>query len=222
MIERLDIYEYRARGKRLGRNVVHDPRSKAYGATGATDIVTTRHVRNVPIFDQGELGSCTGNAAVGAISTDPYGFHGTEQDAIDVYTQATHLDRIRGVYPPHDTGSSGLAVMKALKKRGLIVSYSHAFGLAHVLRALVKRPGITGFTWREGCDSPDEYGVVRYRGGVRGGHEVELVGLDVERSLVWFANSWGPDWGLAGFFAMTFEDYSRALADHGDATFAEA
>jgi len=37
--------------------------------------------------------------------------------------------------------------------------------------------------------------------------------------LVWFDNSWGPWWGKAGRFAMSFADVGRALADSGDATF---
>lgn len=220
IVERFDVFEHAITGKRLGRHVVHDPRSRSYPAAGATDIVSIQHARNVPIFDQGELGSCTGNAAAGMISTRPYLQNCTESDAVAIYSEATHLDQVRGVYPPDDTGSSGLAVMKALKRRGWITGYSHAFGLVHVLRALVLRPGITGISWREGCDNPDESGVVRYTGAVRGGHEVELIGIDKDKHLVWFANSWGKGWGYAGRFAMSFDDYSRALADRGDATFA--
>lgn len=204
---------------RLGRHVRHDPRSRQYSAPMAPAIISVRHERNVPIFNQGDLGSCTGNAAVGCISTQPFEYHGDEQEAVEVYSLATHLDRIRGVYPPDDTGSSGLAVMKALKEEKLITGYAHAFGVDHALRALVLRPGITGITWRSGCDNPDPDGIVQFAGSVRGGHEIELVGIDAEKRLVWFANSWGADWGKDGYFAMTFDDYGQALADHGDATF---
>src|SRR5207244_7466725 len=148
--------------RRLGRHVVHDPRSWNYPAPMAAAIVTVRHKRLVPIFDQGDLGSCTGNAAVGCISTKPFTHKGNEKEAIDIYEAATHLDRIKGVYPPDDTGSSGLAVMKALRNKQLITSYAHSFGLDHTLRALVLRPGITGLAWRAGCDEPNAQALVRY------------------------------------------------------------
>jgi len=220
IIETLFIHEHELRGKRLGRHVRHDPRSWKYPAPMAEEVVSVRHRRRVPIFNQGNLGSCTGNAAVGCLSTAPYQHKGKESDAIAVYKAATKLDRIRGTYPPDDTGSSGLAAMKALKHLGWIQAYAHTFGLKSTLRALVLRPGITGIAWRTGCDDPDKNGVARYMGRVRGGHEVELMGIDVDQKLVWFANSWGIRWGKKGYFALSFDDYGKALADHGDATFA--
>ena len=57
----------------LGRHVNHDPRSRrfAFRAQQAT-LAPVFHERHVPIFDQGSLGSCTGNAALGILATGPY------------------------------------------------------------------------------------------------------------------------------------------------------
>jgi hypothetical protein len=206
----------------LGRHVAHDDESRDYPAEVAPRLVSVRHPRNIGILNQRALGSCTGNATAGCLSTQPFVNAFDESYAVSLYSAATRLDAIDGHYPPTDTGSSGLAVMKVALLRHLIEGYSHGFGLEHVLHALVLRPGITGITWLSGCDNPDASGIVRYEGSVRGGHEIELQGLDVDARLVWFVNSWGEGWGKDGYFAMTFDDYAKALEDHGDATFPRA
>lgn len=206
-------------GRRLGRNVVHDPRSLAHPAPQATEVKSVVWDRKVPVFDQGNVGSCTGNAMAGCLSTDPFGYKFGEKDALRIYSLGTRRDRIRGVYPPTDTGCSGLGVMKAAVQLGLIAGYSHAFGIEHVLKSLTLGPGITGITWLEGCDNPDESGLVKYEGRARGGHEIELFMIDAKTQIVGFWNSWGPRWGDKGRFYMTWTDYNLALKARGDATF---
>jgi hypothetical protein len=172
-------------------------------------------------FDQGDIGSCTGQAIAGALNTVP--LNGgrpllDEADALNLYSRATHLDHFKGLYPPDDTGSSGLAACKAAKQLGLIVTYRHAFGLDHALQALQLGPVITGVSWYEGFDRPDRHGRVHIAGQIRGGHEFEVVGYDPATRLVAAWNSWGPGWGVGGMFFFLASDWDRLLHEHGDVT----
>lgn len=211
---------------RLGRHVEHDPRSRAYSA-GTAGIRTVMHKRHGKAFDQGDLGSCTGNAVAGMLMTEPFWERGrtlTESDAVALYKVATHLDHIRGVYPPNDTGSSGLGVMKAAQRANYISGYAHTFSLEHLLGSLVLAPGILGINWYDSFDTPRADGECRLNPGanVRGGHEVEVFGLDTKKKRVWCYNSWGSTWGGRGngTFYFSWNTVARLLAERGDATFA--
>ncbi len=128
----IELAETTTAGRRLGRHVEHDARSRNFPAAVAP-ISDVKHVRHGKPFDQGDLGSCTGNAMAGALMTAPYYKASrtlVEANAVQLYEQATHFDRMQGTYPPDDTGSTGLAVAKAAKRDGYITAYSHAFGHA--------------------------------------------------------------------------------------------
>lgn len=210
---------------RLGRHIEHDPRSLAFSA-GTSAIKSVRHKRHGKPFNQGELGSCTGNAMAGALMTEPLWKSGrnlTEKDAVALYKSATRLDNIPGVYPPSDTGSSGLAVMKAATKAKYISGYAHTFSLTQLLGSLVRMPGILGVNWYDSFDNPRSTGECPLTRGasVRGGHEVQLFGIDVKKKLVWCYNSWGPTWGGLGngTFCFSYKTLERLLHEKGDATF---
>lgn len=211
-------------GGSLGRHVEHDERSRGYAIEArpewAPALASQKWTRRSPVFNQGGLGSCTGNAAAGWVATDNAARKGKarmgEKDAVVVYEKATTLDNIAGVYPPDDTGSSSLGAAKALRALGYCTGYSHAFSLSAALTALQSGPFITGIAWRTGCDTPDAAGLVRYTGSVRGGHEILCDEIDVENKLVGFTNSWGRGWGAKGRFYMSWDDFGRALADQGD------
>ena len=205
----------------LGRLVEHDERSRAFRAATAPELRSVKHRRYVGILDQGQLGSCTGNALAGAIDTAPLHKAGRnlhEADAVKLYSLATTLDDDPQNYPPTDTGSSGLAVCKAGVQLGYLASYGHAFSLDEALAALVVSPVIIGINWYEDMFDPDSAGFVHPGGALAGGHEVELVGLDVKGSYVWAANSWGTSWGLKGYFKVSFADLGRLLSEDGDCT----
>jgi hypothetical protein len=213
--------------RRLGRHVNHDPRSRRYPIRRAAPLTSIRHARHVPVFDQGELGSCTGNAAVGCMGTGAFfatltgratEYFEDEAGAVRCYGDATAIDSYPGVYPPTDTGSDGLSVAKALKARGEISGYEHAFSLDQALRGLMDRPQITGTNWTTGMFDPDRDGIIHPTGTLAGGHEFVMDEYDQARGLVGFTNSWGPGWGLAGRFFMQAEEYGTLLEQDGDVT----
>lgn len=109
---------------KLGRLVRHDPRSRAYPAAAAPVLRSVTWRRYGATLDQGDTSSCTGHAMAHAVNTRPTHKTGTRllthQDALRLYSAATHLDPWPDTYPPDDTGSSGLAVAKAARDAGHI------------------------------------------------------------------------------------------------------
>lgn len=209
----------------LGRLVQHDERSRAYAFTATPRRLTSvTHQSHIAVLDQGDLGSCTGNATVGALGCDPYFPTETvtldETLAVKVYSLATTLDDYAGTYPPTDSGSSGLAAAKAAKQLGLISGYQHAFNVSAALAALQTGPLITGIDWYESFFTPSTKGLVGIQTGdkVAGGHEIAVTGYDDANQLVWFTNSWSNTWGVKGRFCMTVATWSQLLSQDGDAT----
>ena len=149
--ERLD--EQVLEGMRLGRHVLHDPRSREYQAARAPKIVSVTHDASGLPLNQGKIGSCTANALCGALDSAPNFAGGSplnEKEAVKVYELETKLEG--DPYPPNDPGGSGLMVCKAAKEMGLISAYHHAFGVQQALEALVLRPVITGINWYTSFD----------------------------------------------------------------------
>lgn len=207
----------------LGRLVEHDPRSRnfAFAPPTITPVVAKTWRRFGYTLDQGDVGSCTGNAMAHAINTDPLHILRTpclsEAKALDLYSLATQLDEFPGYYPNEDTGSSGLAVCKAAKQLGYITEYRWAFGFDATLQALMHGPVMVGTWWTEDMFYPDSKGVVTYTGPKVGGHEYVLLGVWVKARMLIFQNSWSSAWGLRGRFYMSFDEFGRMLADEGDA-----
>jgi hypothetical protein len=218
---RRSIDELVVPGKRLGRHLEHDPASRAFPATRAESRVSTIHARALGPFNQGDVGSCTGNALGGLLMTAPFAVDGRgldEQACLEFYSYATHLEGDVRYPEDGDPGSSGLAVAKAAHHAGYIDGYAHAFGLDHALDALVLTPVIIGVNWYEGFDTPDADAKVEISGDVRGGHEVELLAVNFEDSFVTGVNSWGPEYGHNGLFSFSFDTFGRLLDEDGDVT----
>lgn len=214
---------------RLKRHVHHDSRSRLYEYdTTGLGIVSAVHARHIPILDQGQAGSCTGNAGVGTCGTDPYwspiaavnnpGFYGlAEAGALALYSDAEVLDG-DGPYPPNDNGSSGLSIAKALKARGMVSGYQHTFSLDAALKALGVTPIMLGVPWYNDMFSPATDGRLSIAGAIAGGHEIEAREIDAVNGRVWIDNSWGASWGVTGRAYLTFADLGTLLDRKGDVT----
>ena len=227
--------EHAQPGHRLGRNLWLDGRSLAYMVENdvramGQPIENQSWKRVVGILDQGELGSCTGNAGTGSLGTEPFydkvgqkqlptpdDEAACEQFAVQLYSDATKVDFAPGSYPPDDTGSSGLAICKVLKTRGVIKGYRFARTPYGFLRLLQSGPVLQGMDWYQDFFKPDANGYIDSNpqwqaSGVAGGHEVEAVALDLDTSDVFnstitYANSWNTTWGVDGYFKMRLRTY---------------
>jgi hypothetical protein len=227
-VHRRHIPEAVVSGKPLGRHVHHDSRSLGYQVVPDGTVKTVRWNRTIPVLDQGDVGSCTGNAAVGHLGTSPDedalaslvatgALKLDEPEALKLYSAAETIDG-DGPYPPNDNGSSGLSVAKAAKTAGLISGYTHATSLAAAQTAIQLGPFIVGSDWHTSMDSPDAAGVVTVSGSVRGGHEYECIGYDAQTDLWEFVNSWGTGFGKAGHFFYSSASFTKLLAADGDVT----
>lgn len=189
-----------------------------------------------PIEDQGDIGSCTGNAIVGALEFLEWkaGKH-VDLSRLWVYYQERVIERdvrqdsgamIRdgvkscaklGVCTealwPYDTG-------KFAKKPPLVAytdagnrkirEYVRVVDLPSMLARLAEGfPVVFGFTVYESfeSDSVARTGFVNLPGqneAMLGGHAVLAVGYDDKMQRVTARNSWGPKWGMAGYFTLPY------------------
>ena len=224
-------------GKRLGRHGRIDSRSAAFPwrAPARLEVVDHEWDRHVPIFDQGDRGSCTGESEAGECGSDPFytailtaGFAAPDQDlALRFYSLATTLDGYPGqwIYPPspgagEDTGSDGTAVSQAAKQMGYVSGYLHATTVDDVLQALMRSPVKLGINWYSSMDEPNSAGVcaIARTATIRGGHEIVCRRVDAGRKLIGPDNSWSAAWGVKGSFWLSWADLDRLLHEGGDCT----
>jgi hypothetical protein len=228
---------------RLGRHVHHDPRSRGFAhpelPAGAIQSVSWQ--RRAPILDQGNLGSCTGNALTGVLGTDSKGrtaqtsvtvkadskgvfkagtYPLDETFAVKAYSLNTLLDGFAGNYPPTDTGSDGLSAAKTGKALGLLTGYTHGFSVAALKTALQSGPVLWGTVWLNSMFDTDSDGFIKVdkNSGNAGGHELVISGYDVADDVYEVQNSWGTSWGIDGYAYVKGTDMAWLLAQDGDIT----
>lgn len=218
---------------RLGRHVVHDPRSRnfAYLQAAIPDkpAKAIRHriygPRKTPAqrigcctcVDQAVKCNATGNRITGVVLN--------MADAVRLYARSTQLDPWDGQWPPDDTGSSALYACKAAKEFAWIDRYEWILnGAQGVLAAVAGTPGKpgrcvgVGTWWYERMFSADKTTLLVEPSGPKvGGHQWTVTGWEPRynafEGLCW----WGPGFGHNGRFRITFNDLDALLADDGDA-----
>lgn len=221
------IDEQMVPGKRLGLDYKLDSRSAAYPFRAAPGLTLANQLwpRHTGILNQGDVGSCTGNAEAGCLGTSPFfetlqpGAVLDETEALALYSAAETIDG-DGPYPPQDNGSSGQSVCQAALNAGLISGYTHAADVNAMAAALQSGPVIVGVSWYDSFDTPDSSGYIKISPGaqVRGGHEVLVRGVDVAGKLFRADNSWGTSWGLAGGMTFSWGTMTRLFGEQGDCT----
>lgn len=210
----------------MGRSLIHhDPRSRNYPARGvlfAEDApLRSKTWRRAQAYDQGATSECVAYTGKGVLNTGPFSLWApyevrSRYDEDQFYAGAQSLDE----WPGEDyDGTSALGLLRYLRAQRIVGEYRWAFGLDDVLKTLSYHgPVGVGSWWRRGMDEPGPDGRgLSYSGEYRGGHEWELMGVDVTRREVVAMNSWGEEWGDRGRFRMSWDMLGEVLADDGDA-----
>lgn len=177
-------------------------------------------------FDQGTEGACVGFSLGHELSARPAEVRGLTYDYLvkDVYHEAQKIDPWSGgSYPgasPFYEGTSVLAGVKVLHKRGFFGSYRWAFGINDLVMGLgYNGPAVLGINWYSGMYEPDNNGFIKPTGYVAGGHAILARAINVKKGYITLRNSWGKNWGINGDCYISIEDMDKLLRENGEAVF---
>lgn len=221
----VDIEMVHQQDPRLGRNKVHDSRSRAFALTTFVDRSTWKD-KAIRIYDpipnpNQQVGCCTGVAKcvqLNAVGNRRAGRMLNMATALALYSRSTQVDPWDGEWPPEDTGSSGLASCRAAIEAGLAREYRWLFGGAdEVVQNVVEGRAISiGTWWYDAMFSPQpSTNIIRSFGDKVGGHQYVARGYDAYRDLV-MIRCW---WGAYRDVWIMRSDLDNLLRDGGDAHF---
>ena len=192
-----------------------------------------------PVYDQGELGSCTANAIAGAIEFDEL-----KQHLADVMPSRLFIYYNERAMEGTVTSDSGAQIrdgIKTIAKQGVCPESEWPYDVqkftdkppvkdyvdakkteAVIYQRLLSTnlnqlkgclaagyPFIFGFTVYESfeSDAVAKTGEVQMPGPSEkalGGHAVMAVGYDDASQRFTVRNSWGPNWGMKGYFTIPY------------------
>ena len=201
MTDTLEVTEWREQQRpNLGRQLVHDERSRSFAARLAVDRSQWRD-KLIRIYDpsvnpdqcHGECTGCAKSMEFNAIGNRIKSVVLDMDDAHNIYGKATTLDPFKGTWPPKDTGSSGLASCKAAQQLGLGGEYRWLFGGAdEVVQTIMEGHVVNvGTWWYEHMFYPDRNGVIQTTGENVGGHQYIVRGYDKANDRVMIRCWWG-------------------------------
>jgi hypothetical protein len=207
-LDRLESFDERSRSFPVRALLATTaPRSYTWGVPGGVG----------QVLDQGREGACVGFAWAAERAARPVPRPTTDADALAVYRAAQVVDEWPGeAY----SGTSVLAGAKVAAERGWLTEYRWGFGLDDALAAISRHgPCVLGIPWYDSMYRPTIKGgraSITVTGTVVGGHAILARGVSVKRREVLLRNSWGPDWGIGGDAAISWDDLGRLLAAGGE------
>lgn len=206
----------------LGRQLVHDPRSKAF-AVGKTIDKSKWISKTIRIYDpspnpnqcHSECTGCAKSMEMNSVGNRLMGKVLNMNDAHKMYSLATTLDPFKGSWPPDDTGSSGLGAAKAAQKLGIGGEYRHVFNGADEVVQLIQTGRVVnvGTWWYEDMFEPTTKGVITPTGKMVGGHQYVARGYDAKLDHV-LIRCW---WGEYRDVRIAREHLNELILDGGDA-----
>lgn len=196
----LDVKVVPQLDKRLGRQKVHDPRSRRFSRGTSIDRSTWRS-RAIKIYDPPSNpsqchGECTGTTKCMQLNASGNRIEGKilgMEDAHVLYTFASHNDPWDGGWPPSDTGSSGLASAMGAQVMGLGGSYTWIFnGADGVVQSIMDDETVSvGTWWTEDMMTPNSKNIIEPTGKRVGGHQYLARGYNAALDLVMIRCWWG-------------------------------
>jgi len=192
-----------------------------------------------PVYDQGQLGSCTANA-IGAAVQFERAKQALQPDFIPSRLFIYYNERVIEHTVSSDSGAMIRDGIKTVAKQGACPETDWPYNIAHfmekppaqaytdaskykavlyrkVIRNLSQMKGclasgypfVIGFTVYESFESQQvaQTGVMpmpNTNEQILGGHAVLVVGYDEGQQRFIVRNSWGPNWGMKGYFTMPY------------------
>jgi C1A family cysteine protease len=193
-----------------------------------------------PVYDQGQLGSCTANAIGAAFEFELKKANGKD-DFMPSRLFIYYNERAMEHTVKSDSGAQIRDGIKSVNKQGVctetmwpyninkfaskpkascytsalkhqVLSYHRVPTTLNEMKGCLAEgyPFVFGFTVYEAFESEQvaktgKLNMPKPNEQVVGGHAVMAVGYDDAQQRFTIRNSWGPDWGMKGYFTMPYE-----------------